>query len=232
MRPGIVTVSVEDADNVVVNILDSEGRVVEAHNAGQRFKEEERFHRERDRALGDLEEAQERETRVRLAHMNVSESLRVLRQQYDSLTGLHAGQKKNIRELIDKHGAAAEKLALAENEVARLIHENAAQRQELVAARGARVDAGQQVYLLDVELGEELKALLKTCKPGPIIVGPREPVWQPIATAPKDGTTLLIYCERRGEHVGKWLRHKECWIVTGGDSIVPTHWMPLPEPPR
>ena len=88
--------------------------------------------------------------------------------------------------------------------------------------------AGTPVYMINQELADRLKALTTPCEH----IHATTPEWQPIATAPKDGTTLLIYCERRGEHVGKWLRHKECWIVTGGDSIVPTHWMPLPEPPR
>jgi hypothetical protein len=57
--------------------------------------------------------------------------------------------------------------------------------------------------------------------------------WQPIETAPKDGTEILVY-------------HNECCSVRewgkndDGDEIwlprirgfFPTHWMPLPNPPK
>ncbi len=54
--------------------------------------------------------------------------------------------------------------------------------------------------------------------------------WQPIETAPKDGTEIL----------GCWLPSLVCGVVSWGfgewaeaDERVraPTHWMPLPEPP-
>ncbi len=64
--------------------------------------------------------------------------------------------------------------------------------------------------------------------------------WQPIETAPKDGTHVLLY--RSGEyaslHEGYWkLSHfggshawgGAGWTFAGFDQ--PTHWMPLPAPP-
>lgn len=66
--------------------------------------------------------------------------------------------------------------------------------------------------------------------------------WQPISTAPKDGTvllygTMLTYCcsnDDRGKPMGKLVaegsRRGDRWWV-GLYECRPTHWMPLPEPP-
>jgi len=61
--------------------------------------------------------------------------------------------------------------------------------------------------------------------------------WQPIETAPKDGTDVLIaeygdvaiaHWDRFGR--GRWLgprdNYGQCEIMQ------PTHWLPLPEPPQ
>ena len=75
--------------------------------------------------------------------------------------------------------------------------------------------------------------------------------WQPIETAPKDGTKVLV-CQAtdadgepiRGESWGVFVQVAAWW---GGDDewivycslikdpsvhVEPTHWMPLPEPPQ
>lgn len=67
--------------------------------------------------------------------------------------------------------------------------------------------------------------------------------WQPIDTAPKDGTKLLL-----ARYVGNPLHDSALWWMAAGawsekyqnwndtntpDAFVcPTHWMPLPEPPK
>lgn len=69
--------------------------------------------------------------------------------------------------------------------------------------------------------------------------------WQPIETAPMDGTPILLYKpneKRMGQYIvaGYW---NELWLSCGGRGLAyfshldqrdyghPTHWQPLPEPP-
>lgn len=59
--------------------------------------------------------------------------------------------------------------------------------------------------------------------------------WQPIETAPKDGTPVLLYATPRME-VGYWNVAVTDVGITGWYPSMywrrPTHWMPLPEPPE
>ena len=58
--------------------------------------------------------------------------------------------------------------------------------------------------------------------------------WQPIKSAPRDGTRIIVY--RPGKHnypkVAVDFCHApiNCWWHSPSDGQ-PTHWMPLPEPP-
>jgi hypothetical protein len=79
---------------------------------------------------------------------------------------------------------------------------------------------------IDVELLPRLRAAAQ----------PRvEQEWQPIETAPKDGTQILAYWDSGMMtctditlwYEGKW-SDPECTEVEYAD---PTHWMPLPTPP-
>ena len=72
--------------------------------------------------------------------------------------------------------------------------------------------------------------------------------WQPIETAPKDGTRILIYQpegqwksrrDRRLEYIDTayWHtpgnpEHPGYWCAYVLCVYRPTHWMPLPEPPK
>lgn len=54
--------------------------------------------------------------------------------------------------------------------------------------------------------------------------------WQPMDTAPKDGTEILI-CEKNGAiMVGRWLY--DDWLDTSvrKDVLTPIGWQPLPKP--
>jgi hypothetical protein len=64
-------------------------------------------------------------------------------------------------------------------------------------------------------------------------------LWQPIETAPKDGTVILVWSRRLGMLPAFFGRTDEinppAWH--GGHCRVnhidqPTHWMRLPEPPK
>ena len=74
--------------------------------------------------------------------------------------------------------------------------------------------------------------------------------WQPINTAPKDGTKILAFCQPRHIETGApmsfnyigvvWWRGDRRpfidslwkWRHSQNDSAAePTHWMPLPPPP-
>lgn len=59
--------------------------------------------------------------------------------------------------------------------------------------------------------------------------------WQPIDTAPNDGTHVLVY---DGWPISAWWDDEErgyggqCWRSSSTHEwLTPTHWMPLPNPP-
>jgi hypothetical protein len=69
-------------------------------------------------------------------------------------------------------------------------------------------------------------------------LGYAEMGWQPIETAPKDGTSILAIwqwnaddpnCGAGTHEVVRWCGW---WDANGFTQPDPSHWMPLPEPPR
>lgn len=80
-----------------------------------------------------------------------------------------------------------------------------------------------------------------------------KPAWEPISTAPKDGTHVLLYSPEAVMQTGFWHADGDSWVdegsrlggkahhleiagvwVSGGGWFQPnevTHWMPLPEAP-
>jgi hypothetical protein len=71
--------------------------------------------------------------------------------------------------------------------------------------------------------------------------------WQPIETAPKDGTRVLVfwadgrkcpvdvswYWDHHDIEYGKVVRTYQRWMSNryAANGPPPTHWMPLPKPP-
>ena len=69
------------------------------------------------------------------------------------------------------------------------------------------------------------------------------PQWHPIETAPRDGSYIILYRPSNdGRHKdavreGKYHRYgmSDTWRVRSGgvwDIDAPTHWMPMPQPPK
>ena len=61
--------------------------------------------------------------------------------------------------------------------------------------------------------------------------------WQPISTAPRDGTVILLYWRQDGDDMvqsGWWESgiNDRCWYAADNERCRPTHWQPLAPPPR
>lgn len=57
--------------------------------------------------------------------------------------------------------------------------------------------------------------------------------WQPIETAPKNCTDILIYSDGyvyKSYFIDGYWKISDCDFTAG--VIIPTHWMPIPEPPK
>lgn len=57
--------------------------------------------------------------------------------------------------------------------------------------------------------------------------------WQPIDTAPRDYTEILVYDPEHECFVAWYEYHRHEWRWSPHDAgwCNPTHWMPLPPPP-
>lgn len=115
-----------------------------------------------------------------------------------------------------------EKLLNDAEEVSALFKET---EQEYGTADSDMVDSGEW-YNLAYKQNEQITELSAKL---------REREWQPIETAPKDGT--LILCGALGSDVlagGVWEDKYKGWFTTFGGDIYPTHWKhtELPTPPK
>lgn len=63
-------------------------------------------------------------------------------------------------------------------------------------------------------------------------------LWQPIETAPRDGTPILLVCKEDGDVIEAHYTPDEggdpCWYLDGMayPTRLFTHWRPLPKPPE
>lgn len=83
-------------------------------------------------------------------------------------------------------------------------------------------------------LPDGVYSVYATPPPAPVLLSD---AWQPIETAPKDGTAILV-SEGRFIHCVEWNDEYEWWAVDDNKlgpfrlrGTAPTHWMPLPPPP-
>ena len=118
------------------------------------------------------------------------------------------------------------------------LREKLAEAAEALAAGAARDGRPVHAQLL-AEAARKAEVTLETERRSAETAGADEG-WQPIETAPKDGTHILAYCDRMKE-VGevKWStsfgRWGATWVMAGFNqpwASRPTHWRPLPAPPQ
>ena len=70
---------------------------------------------------------------------------------------------------------------------------------------------------------EENRYICASCK---------RPLWQPVETAPRDDTEVLVLCRDGGILIGAFAGGM-WWIEqTFYEKREPTHWMPIPERPK
>lgn len=61
--------------------------------------------------------------------------------------------------------------------------------------------------------------------------------WRPIATAPKDGTQVLVWVQwslpnQRMILIAWWRPRHSAYCDQEGEPLPASHWYPLPEPPK
>ena len=108
---------------------------------------------------------------------------------------------------------------------------------ELISKLRSQASWGNEVAGLSGELIQHLRLELDMAKARERCLN-----WQPIETAPRDGTDVLLY--EGGEYERIYMGFYANTIDRGGKKVYqfwdigsepwnwePTHWMPLPEPP-
>lgn len=156
------------------------------------------------------------------------------RQQRLMATGYGYGQSKNVaREMLDDltHCEACLAEALAEKQ---LLSDQL--RQEIADSCQVDMDVRNEAkkVLTWQQVDGDSYAVPDVVEIVAMLVAEVERLkWQPIETAPKDGTAVLTYRGTGLIAVAEWFQEINGWCVTDGCGIVNvTHWMPLPQPPQ
>ncbi len=104
------------------------------------------------------------------------------------------------------------------------LHEVAEARQQLqeVLAVAKQDNANLQLMIEQVQLHKDELAAARARL--------AVPAWQPIETAPKDGSQVLVW-DDGAMFISWWNEEEHAWIDNGPVQPPPTHWMPLPPPP-
>ncbi len=90
------------------------------------------------------------------------------------------------------------------------------------------------VYVVSsgAKIPERLRELMQNMESGQVLEYEPGVTWLTIESAPKDGTTVLLWspgCPRAVSHWCKGEDGEGCWLHYGQHT--PTHWHPLPDPP-
>jgi hypothetical protein len=98
------------------------------------------------------------------------------------------------------------------------------------------IEHGFPTYVSALRRADAVLALAATPTPPAETGG-----WQPIETAPNDGSEILLGHAPTGcRAIGKWVVESNTWAIGNDDSspetnyliiFEPTHWQPLPAPP-
>jgi len=94
-------------------------------------------------------------------------------------------------------------------------------------------DTGAEDWQLDGWINSAIRAALEAALSAQV---QDVPGWQDISTAPRDGTTVLLYAPGWDSPKTGWTYGKDDWrdcpySHKGSENYLPTHWMPLPAAP-
>lgn len=86
------------------------------------------------------------------------------------------------------------------------------------------------------DVGGGYDALVRKAREALASLNDTEEGWQPIETAPRDGTRMLLWVRGHLVMLGSWAGHgaysgAAFWSNNVPIVPQPTHWLPLPQPP-